>query len=160
MGIDYAFNLGIGYILDREDVVAPFRVDVPEKFHMEDRFSPKTGKKLEPVKVVDEEAGEAYVLDGKQYEEHWEFFEDLSKKLECDITNQGGYSDDQTLYFTVKVEKTDEDTLEDGRITLGPSITFDNITSSRAALTKLAKSLKKLGIEPGVAKVFVQPDFS
>jgi hypothetical protein len=160
MGIDYQFSLGIGFILDREDVVAPFRVEVPEKFHMEDRFDPKTGKPIEPVKVIDEEAGEAFVVDGTTYEDGYDFFEALGSKLGCSIANQGGYSDGETLYLTVDVERTDEDYLDDGRISVGSSIAFDNVTASRAAIMELSKKLKKLGIEPGTAKVFVQSDIS
>ncbi len=160
MGIDYAFNLGIGFVLDREDVLAPFRVEREEKFHMEDRFNPKTGKKVEPAKVVDEEAGEAFILDGTHHDDDWSFLEALSQKLGCDITNQGGYSDDQTLYFTVKVKTTGEDGLEDGRMTVGYSIAFVTVIESSSSVMLLAAKLKKLGIEPGVAKVFVQPDIS
>lgn len=160
MGIDYQFNIGIGFILDREDVVAPFRVQTEEKFHMEDRFDSKTGKKLAPLKVVDQKATEAFELDGKTYEECWDFYEALGEKLDCSISNQGGYTDGETLYITINIEHTGEDDLDSGRVTAGSSITFDNVTMSRATLMTLSKKLKKLGIEPGTAKVFIQSDIS
>lgn len=159
MGIDYSVNLGIGYIIDSEDLFAPFRVDIPEKSHMEDRFDPKTGKKIAPVKVVDEEACEEYEYKGKRYEDVYDLSHALAKDLECGISNNGGYSDGDTYYVTVDVA-TDDSGLEEGRFIVGGAAKFDDVTAMRAQLTKLKKAFKKLGIDLGEAKVFPQWDIS
>lgn len=159
MGIDYSVNLGIGYILDQEDIIAPFRVEVPEKFHMEDRFDPKTGKKIAPVKVIDAEAGEEYEYKGERFEDTYELFERLGSELGCDINNCGGYSDGETIRVTLDVD-TDESGIDDGRFTVGGAAKFDDVTALRAQLTKLKKDFKKLGIDLGEAKVFPAWDIS
>jgi hypothetical protein len=81
MGIDYSVRLGVGYILDREDIIAPFRVEVPEKCHYEDRYDPKTGQKSHLVKVVDAEATTEYEVDKKRFSDPEEVFDHLCKKV-------------------------------------------------------------------------------
>jgi hypothetical protein len=153
MGIDYSVHLGVGYILDREDIIAPFRVEIPEKFHMEDRFDPKTGVKLEPVKVVDEGGQEEFEYKGTRYEMEYELFEAIGQDLGCCIDNCGGYSDGETIRVTLDLD-TDDSGIDDGRFTVGGAITFDDLTSRRAELITLKKAFKKLGIDLGEAKVF------
>lgn len=155
MGIDYSANVGIGFIVDREDLLAPFRVETEEKFHMEDRYDPKTGKKLEPVKIVDVEAGEIFEFEGKTFEEEYEVVEAIADKLDCIIEDTGGYTDCETLQITVKVEHTDEDDVDCDRFYVGSSILFDNVTALRAELKRVAKGFKKYGVDVGEAKVYV-----
>lgn len=159
MGIDYSVHLGIGYILDREDIIAPFRVEIPEKFHMEDRFDSKTGKKLAPEKVVDEEGGEEFEYKGTRYEMEYELFEAMAEDLECCIDNCGGYTDGETIRVTLDVE-TDDSGIDDGRFTVGGAVSFADVTAMRAQLTALKKKFKKLGIDLGEAKVFPAWDIS
>ncbi len=121
MGIDYGADIGIGYIINLDDLLAPFRVETEEKFHLEDRFDQKTGKKLEPAKVVDVEAGEAFVFEGQTYEEGYELYEAMAEKLNCSIQNTGGYTDGETLFVTVHAEYTCEDGCDGGRFFVGSS---------------------------------------
>lgn len=159
MGIDYSVNLGIGYILDREDIIAPFRVEVPEKFHMEDRFDPKTGKKLAPVKVVDEEGGEEFEYKGERHEDSYELFQAIGEDLGCNIDNCGGYTDGETIRVTLEIE-TDDSGVDDGMFTVGGAASFDDVTAKRAELKELKKRFKKLGIDLGEPKVFPAWDIS
>jgi len=68
MSIEYAASIVVGYVVSIEDLFEPFMKEAPEKFHLEDRFHSKTGKKLEPEKVVDREAGWIVVLPGDEEE--------------------------------------------------------------------------------------------
>jgi len=161
MGIDYSASLGIGFVVSNDDLLKPFTVETEEKFHMEDRFDPKTGKKLAPVKVIDEEGGETYEFEGERYEDTYELFDAMGKKLGCEIANQGGYSNGETLYvFVDGVEHTGEDDCDDGRFSVGTSVLFDEVARQKSALDKLAKAFKKYGIDLGPAKVFVAWDIS
>jgi len=159
MGIDYSFSLDIGYKISGEDLPDSMRKLTEEKSHMEDRFDPKTGKKLAPAKVVDEEGGlECFLLDGKEIEDTYELAEALADKLGCDVDCEHGYSgEDFSITFSLQLERTDEDDCDWGRVAIGSSILFDEATSAkaRAALKKLGKDLKKLGIDPGPAKIMI-----
>lgn len=159
MSIDYSVHLGVGYILDREDIVALFRVEIPEKFHMEKRFDPKSGKKIEPEKVIDEESGEEFEYKGKKYENEYELFEALGQDLGCNIANCGGYSDDEVIRVTLDIE-TDDSGVDDGRFTVGGAAAFNDVTAKRAELMALKKKFKKLGIDLGEPKVFPAWDIS
>lgn len=153
MGIDYGCYLGIGFITDKETVLAPFRKVLPEVSHMEDRFDQKTGKKLAPVKVVDEGEGEEFVFDGRHYDDDFELFEAIGKKLNCSIGDTGGYTEGTTVYIEVDVD-TDDGGVDDGRFTVGGAATFADVTALRAQLTKLKRDFKKLGIELDEPMVF------
>jgi hypothetical protein len=72
--------LVIGFVVEAEDVLKPFEVTVPEKSHMEDRFHPKTGAKLPPVKVIDAEERVEYEVDKKRFKDSEEVFDHLCKK--------------------------------------------------------------------------------
>jgi len=158
MSISYNFDLGVGFVLDKSEVLAPFAKNFPAKFHYEDRFDPKTGKKLTPTKVIDNEEGVVYELDGKEYDEEYELLEALAEKLRCNFGNGGGYSDCSTVYVAVELDTTGEDSYDDGRASCGSSATLENVIKSKKAVEVLAKKLRKLGIDPGVAKVYVKPD--
>jgi len=159
MGIDYSFNLAVGFITTGKNVVKPFTVTLPEKFHMEDRFDPKTGKKLPSEKVVDFEGGESFKLDGQEYDEEYELLEALSEKLGCCIENAGGYTNGETLYVTAALD-TDDDTLDEGRVYVGGGSTPADVAQAAKEANALSKKFKKLGIELGEVKVFVQPNIS
>lgn len=70
MSVDYTLQMGIGWKLDEEQSKAFFKQYnqeiSPEVSHMEDRFNPKTGEKLNPKLVIDEEAEYGYAVDGKE----------------------------------------------------------------------------------------------
>jgi len=159
MGIDYSFSLDIGYKISGEDLPdSMFRI-TEQKSHMEDRFDPRSGKKIAPVRVIDEEGGEeTYILDGKEHEDTCELAEALAEKFGCDVDCERGYGgDDFSMSFTLRLERTGEDDNGWGNVAVGSSILFDVATSAkaRAAMKKLGKDLKKLGIDPGPAKIMI-----
>jgi hypothetical protein len=64
MGVEHNSYTSIGYEFDAEGLSKFFLIKVPEVSHMEERFDPKTGKPVAPVKVVDRAAGEAFQIPG------------------------------------------------------------------------------------------------
>lgn len=159
MGIDYSFWLNIGYKISGEFLPDSMRKITEEKSHMEDRFDPKTGKKLAPVKVIDEEGGlECFLVDGTELEDMYSLAEALSEKLGCEVECEHGYSgEDFTITFSVNLPRTGQDDGDWGRVSVGSSILFEEVISNkaRAAVEKLGADLKALGIDPGPAKIMI-----
>lgn len=52
--------LVFGFLVTLGDLMGPFQHNQEETYHMEDRFSEKTGQKLSPIKVVDQKACEGW----------------------------------------------------------------------------------------------------
>lgn len=160
MGIDYSFYLAIGFIVDKQELLRPFATEVKEQFHMEDRFDPKTGVKLEPVKVIDSDGGTQYSLDGQIFDENseYEVLEGLEDLLGCSITLGGGYSDNKTAYVSVNFETTGEDDVDEGRVSVGPSVTFEEVAKAQVRALDLKKRLNELGVKSlGKPKVYIRP---
>lgn len=91
-------DVKVGFMVPYEDLVKPLTFEKAEESHLEDRFDPKTGAKLEPEKVVDVEAGPWVRLNGKEWplEEWWdsameEFFEELGAHVGCGVSTFGGH---------------------------------------------------------------------
>lgn len=165
MGIDYSFSIGIGYVVSYDSLVEalePWAVKTEDDFHMEDRFDPKTGKKIGQEKVVDFEGETTYKLGKKKFEYEDEFLEALFDSFGAEYSNDGGMSEATVAYITVKTEHTGEDDFDGGRVFAGSSILFSEAmaTKTKAALKKLAKQLTKMGLEPGEAKIFIENSVS
>jgi len=65
MGVDYSQAVKIGFLFSIEDIDEKFAVTVPEQFHMEERFDPKTGVKITPVKIIDRRETKIYRVPGR-----------------------------------------------------------------------------------------------
>src|SRR5881628_730959 len=66
MGIDYRVKIGIGFHYDQAEALRPFAREWPEESGWEDRFDPRTGAKLAPVRVIVKRAKIEYELPGLQ----------------------------------------------------------------------------------------------
>ncbi len=160
MGIDYSFSLAVGFVVAMDSLVKPFIVKKEEKFHMEDRFDPKTGKKIGQAKVVDQSAEEEYAYKGETYECRYEMFEALEVDLDCSINSGGGYSDGKTAYISVEFE-TDDSGEDYGRVCVGGKATFEEVAKCKKKCADLKKTLTKLGVSSlGEAMVYVSPNIS
>lgn len=103
MGMEHTSAVIIGFTIEREDFLMPFKVTRPEKFHMEDRFNPKNGKKLkEQARVVDSEEQEVYVFNGKDYEDASDFIDDVAGENGCDITMHGDFCTGADLMLAIE----------------------------------------------------------
>ncbi len=160
MGIDYSFSLAVGFVVEMDSFTKPFIVVAEEKSHMEDRFDPKSGKKLAPVKVIDQAEEQAYVYKGTTYEDQFELLEALEEDLGCSINNGGGYLDGKTAYISVNFE-TDDSGEDYGRVCVGGKATFAEISACKVKCVALKKALSKLGVSSlGETMVYVSPNIS
>jgi Domain of unknown function (DUF4419) len=95
MGIDYTASLVYGFEIDEDDVQRIWRKSEkdPGEFHMEDRFDPKTGKKIKQEKVWDRKPSTKswYEMNGKKIDdldfEDWDSF--LSEHFGCNVETAG-----------------------------------------------------------------------
>ena len=129
----------IGWIFDYFEVENVFAVEIPEKFTMETRFDPKTGKKLpKKVKVVTQESRS--ILKYKDYEE-----DDVNLLLQS-ITND----------HNIGIEYDSEYT----NIFLGVWVpnysSYETIITLKPSLERVKKELEGLGLKPkGSPKLYV-----
>jgi hypothetical protein len=154
MGMQYSIGLGIGFIVRASIFFDAFETLKEEKFHMEDRWDPKTGKQLEPVKVVDEQVESVYTFNGEELEDELSVMEKVGNELNCDIEH--GNENDEYLNITLRdVEYTDEDDFDDGRVSIGHSVSFLEVVQKEEELVRLATAFRdRCGIKVGNPKVF------
>jgi len=116
MGHEYSSAVIIGFTMNQDEFLMPFKTTTDEKFHMEERFDSKTGMKLRSVKVVDEESIEGYVVEGITLENSYEVLETIAVVVGCRISSHGNMcSGDDFMIGIVPngVETTDEVKLTD-----------------------------------------------
>ncbi len=153
-------SLSVGYFLPYEEVVKVFGYKHRQKSHLEDRFDPKTGAKLEPVKIIDEPGG-LWVKLGEHDEpfqefppdfDDEEFCEELGAQLGCGVER---FSQGEFFGFSV----------QDGNMTgsgyephhywsVGEALYFDTLITLGPSLKILAKKMEELGLQPSKPCVF------
>lgn len=89
MGIDIDQSISIGFVLEEDEIKQVFGVATPEVSHMEDRFDPKTGAKLEPKKVIDTHSYTTFTLENKKFDGEYELMEALAKHLDVTVDRFG-----------------------------------------------------------------------
>lgn len=105
MGMSWDWTLVVGFVIDADDLLMPFKNEVPES-HMEDRYHQSTGRKLSPVKVVDKEAVEEYFLDGTSYgDDQHEFIEALAAEANCEITLHGDHCTGEDMTYSIEPKR-------------------------------------------------------
>ena len=161
MSIDYTFALCIGFELDKDEVEKPFKLTnkYPGEFHMEDRFDPKTGAKIEPVKIWDKKPKTErwYEIDGVKYDDFFEMEDVLGKKFDCYVGEYGSFcSGDNTYVFCVNDIGSYKDAGNYGNITVyDKSLTFTDLPDLMAKAYGLRERLQSAGYNPGEPKVFI-----
>ena len=82
MSIDCDSVLGIGYLINPDTLPDQLARRLPEIWHWENRYDPRTGRKLDKQeKVVTEEASVTFVLGGEEYDDFDEFLEAVAEKV-------------------------------------------------------------------------------
>ncbi len=158
MGISYSFCLGIGFTVDFDTLGNCFRQVVDEVFHMEDCYDSKTGQKLEPVKIVDKKTEDCFVFENETFDYASDVGIQIALKLGCEYSDNGGMGEPTLAYFTVPLDHTDDDDIDQGNITVSSSILYDQATSTKTkqAVKKLGQALKEFGLNPSQAKILVR----
>ena len=154
MGIHYGIGLAIGFTIRLEEFLKPFAKTREEEFHIEDRWDPKTGKKLEPVKVVDDEGDEWYEYGAASMDEE-ELMEAVGNNFKCNINYIGDCeASEAVLEITLDdVVYTSEDDYDDGRVSIGCSMKFEELVALQSRLRSTKQAFEEIGIVLGEPKV-------
>lgn len=161
MGSHFRACVGVGYIVSYNDAVKPFIKHVEEVAHMEDRFDPKTGKKLLPEKIIDTPASDGLFIDGDELD-IYEFLDLLGQKLSCVVTQlnaefevEGG-----EITFQLRMKRDEFADIDFGRLDIGGPLEYVDVLKQEQALKDLRVRMIKLGIPRTDPKVFIDWDYS
>lgn len=153
MGRDYSASLIVGFHMDAQTFLKPLVKEVPEEVHYEDRWDPKTGKKLEPKKVANVEAGEYYVYEDVRYESDFDavegLLEVLSGRFDCHMFLVGEYGDLDCCRVAI------EPIMGSGSIGSNDYVNFADVNAAGKETAALGKRLKRAGFDPGADGVHV-----
>jgi hypothetical protein len=173
MSIDYSASIVVGYRLTLEDALEPFEVKVGEdEFTEEDRFDPKTGKKVGTEKVrtassyvkhvwkkisttVDEEEPEAGWPEDHEEVGDLDFLEKVAEANGFQCLNFGeSSSDDWEVVFFPKNHPDDLTEGKDwGRLQVEGHLDWGQVCEMGKDLVELRKKLVKLGLKPGKPEI-------
>lgn len=167
MSVYYSFYLRVGFKVDLEALKKHFEhnnISHQEGvFHMEDRYDPKTGAKLNPVQVWDKKPKTIkerwWIIDGKRFDD-WEdepMANLFAEKLDCRVDYfWTAYGDDPSYGFYLH-DPNNKDKTNTGR-----GVDIHNLSMDYAAvcamqpkLAELKQKLLAMGINPGVPQVFL-----
>lgn len=147
MGMNWDWSLVVGFVIECDDLLMPFKQEVEEKSHLEYRFDPYTGERLpDPVKVVDQEKGEKYFLDGVAYEDETDFVEALANEANCEITRHGDFCTGEDMTYSIEPKRPCQE-----------SLTFKEIAKLAPEAERIRQVFKvRFGVdlgEPGITSV-------
>jgi hypothetical protein len=161
MSTDIDTVIVVGFVVPEEDFLKPLKVYKKEESHLEDRFDPKTGKKLKPQKVVDQEARWVYEFEGGTYEDNqtelglntWDLLDAIGKKFKCFVSFHGNLNWGENI--TVAVESKKQKKTQKG------GYSFKCIGElPKANLARIAREMKKAGFKLGEPGIYPVVDIS
>ncbi len=154
MGIDYSAEILVGFTLDAETVHKVFQVKTPGKFHMEDRFDPKTGAKLKSEKVWDEHPETRLMYKGEEYYQFEGFEELLEELIDCQVSTIGSYPCGKLEYVFHPAMPSPSNGGEDmGKVTFGPSYWYKDLLPLEPRFRRIKAALKKIELDVGEPEV-------
>ena len=167
MSVHYSFYLRVGFKVDLGDLKKVFEhknvVHEEGVFHMEDRYDPKTGAKLQPVQVWDKKPKTKterwWEIDGKRFDD-WEddpmtdFFKD---KLGCNVDYYWQAYGDEPAYGFYLHDRNNDDERETGKgVDIhNMSMDYASVCAMQPGLEVLKQKLQAMGINPGEPQVFL-----
>jgi hypothetical protein len=155
MGIDYSSSLAIGWRVRAEQLKQVFGKYTPEQAHMEDRYDPKTGKKLLPEKVIDQRAGTVLMFEGQECDYIEQLVEAICDKTGATFWHDGSFMCDQEdmEYIIGPSFELDTEGKDEGRVTTGGGILFAKVVELAPELQRIGIELRKLGLDIGSAEI-------
>jgi hypothetical protein len=159
MSTSYSFSLAVGFLVTEGEIDELFRKQTrPEKFHMEDRFDSKTGKRTGEVKVVDEDASSELVIDGKVVEDDPETVMRALCALISDVEVQYTWhsrlnNDEPAFVVGPPMPPQVTENLDGYPVSCSGGVDFDAAVALGPQLKKVEEGLKKMGFDPGKAVV-------
>lgn len=154
MGIDYTTSIAVGFDVSDDDLYETFGVHYPEQSHMEDRWDPKTGKKLAPVKVIDRAEGRVLEFEGTEHQDALSLATAICEKIGCAMNySKNFYGGDETeRYVFGPILKHHEfgDYRGGERFSLvAARIRLRDVIEAEGELARIKRELEALGLEPG-----------
>lgn len=160
-------SVNVGFFMSYEDALKPFVFEKEEVSHEEDRFHPKSGKKVGAEKVVDVEGGKYVKLPGS--DEEWGpvffgdeesegcgspaedgtegFLEAMGGILGCEVEHFGGQYSFVGFNVAVKADRADDDYDPTSRFSAGSSLYFAKVVEMGDRVKALSKKMKDLGFK-------------
>jgi hypothetical protein len=158
MGIDYNATLEIGFVFKSNEVAKIFKKEIPEKFHLETRYDPKTGAVLKgKEKIIEREGYIEYHFKGKCQPDQEELFASIAQEIRCQYLSFGDMCcGPDYVVFKPNFQARKQYGYDDrGRHTIEGEIDVNAIIKMAPILEKLKTRLRKLGLKPRNAEVLV-----
>jgi hypothetical protein len=147
MSIEHIAHTIIGFFPSLEEFLDGIEQPLKEVSHMEERFSQRTGARLEDVKVVDREEQVGYVFNGKEYTEDdtQELLEDIGNAVGAQVeTVENSYTGD---IFGVSIVPNGVKQESDGMHS------FTTVANAAHQCEIVGRKLKEHKLNPGPAGV-------
>jgi hypothetical protein len=143
MGIDYDFRLAVGFRVTSQEIEETFGEPREEDFHMEQRFDPRTGKRLEDEKVVTRPAGLNLVLRDCEFDSVEELVDAMAGEVGAVSYPCGSYMGGDEFDFIIGPKVPDEATsgFEDSHITVDGGFPFERLAELGPELARIKKEL-------------------
>lgn len=167
MSTHYSFYLRVGFNVDLEEIKKVFyhknETHQDGIFHMEDRFDPKTGAKVEPVKIWDKKPKTIterwWEIDGERFDD-WEdepMTDFFAKKLGCHVDYYWQSYGGEPSYSFYLHNSNNKDKIETGRgVDIhNTSMDYAAVCAMQPKLAELKQKLLAMGIDPGEPQVFL-----
>lgn len=157
MGLNYNYYLIIGWKVPSKILKKTFYKEkvttTPGKYHLEDRYDSKSGKKIEPEKVWDEKPTKNVeswyeIYDHKFDCDYYEFIEKLEEKFGCQIIDNR----DDSCYISIH---TNEDCHDYGNIMTSGKISVSELQTKLEELNLLKIKLESYGIKLKEPEIFI-----
>lgn len=169
MSTSYSFYIRVGFQISTNELMSFFKHQAINEeegvFHMEDRFDPKTGVKVEPVKIWDKKPKTHtetwWEIEGERFED-WEdefITKFLEEKLGCGVDaywQSSGHSD-RWLYGFYPHPHNNKVKMGDGyKFSIhNTNMDYKEVCEMQTKLQELKEKLQAMGLNPGDAKIFV-----
>jgi hypothetical protein len=143
MGASCDANLSIGYTIDLDNISDKYRKHVERKVHLENRYDSKTGKKLtEQVEVTEQESGDIWTFQGRDFEEADDFLDAVSLAVGALHGEYGDLNNDPVEEHLHRIELAIPE--EQGDCA---AVDFAWLTEQLEAVQEIGCKLEKLGFK-------------
>lgn len=139
---DYCVTLMLGYSVRPFDLELLYTQDIPESAHYEDRYDPRTGQKVSPVRIIDTPASCHCILDGEDLGDNFPgLLQALSQKMGCDYdTEEDAFEGTcEWVVFGVKVPTEIVEASE--HLTISDDISLEELKALFPRVEALAQKL-------------------
>lgn len=156
MSVDYDFRLVVGYRVTGKQLEERFGVNDPPKHRDEPRWDPKTGKPVEPERVVISWGKVALVYKDRVFETAQDLTEEIGMDVDSEIALDGCSMTDELDFIFGKPQLglLDDGWDDGGHITIGPGFLLSSLDAQMMDRIKgIGEDLRELGLDPGPAIV-------